>query len=152
MPIQIPVDKIREISDPFENPPWEPFFNEDEVDGTLAIHTTVNFSDITTALRDNDLAEIPYQLLDKHNIADSMEYHIARIAYLVKHDTSASDAIGLDVGIPALGCHVTWCILDGNHRLAAAIYRGDKTIYATVDGDLNYARELFGVDVTENYG
>ncbi|EVT82546.1 hypothetical protein Z046_32460 [Pseudomonas aeruginosa VRFPA09] len=42
-------------------------------------------------------------------------------------------------------------VTDGNHRLAAAIFRGDATIPALVDGELEHAFELFGVDCEEHY-
>jgi hypothetical protein len=32
-----------------------------------------------------------------------------------------TDAIEVDVGVPALRCHVDWPVQEGNHRLAAAI-------------------------------
>jgi hypothetical protein len=34
-------------------------------------------------------------------------------------------------------------------QFAAAIYREDKDILTRVSGDIDYAFELFGVDVTE---
>lgn len=55
----------------------------------------------------------------------------------------------MDVGVPSLHCYVDWPVMDGNHRLAAAIYRKDATILACVGGDIDYALELFGVDVSE---
>lgn len=74
--------------------------------------------------------------------------HAARIAYLVENP--ATDPIAIDVGVPALGYWgPSWMITDGNHRLAAAIYRGDATISALVDGQMDHAFELFGVDCDE---
>lgn len=76
------------------------------------------------------------------------EDHAGRIAYLVRN--RASDPISIDVGCPALGYWgPKWMVVDGNHRLAAAIYRGDLTISALVDGQLDWALELFGVDCSE---
>lgn len=73
------------------------------------------------------------------------ELHAGRIAYFVVHGWA--DTIGIDVGVPSLGCHIAWPVQDGNHRLAAAIYRGDETILADIDGSVNYAAELFGVNI-----
>ena len=73
--------------------------------------------------------------------------HAARIAYLVEQE--ALDAIEVDVGIPALRYFPRWMLLDGNHRLAAAIYAGRPLIMATVAGSLDYAKRLFGVDCEE---
>jgi hypothetical protein len=74
--------------------------------------------------------------------------HAGRIRYLAKHGWK--DPIQLDAGIPSLNCYVDWPIQDGNHRLAAAILRGDDGILAQVAGDLEYALELFGVDCQES--
>lgn len=71
--------------------------------------------------------------------------HAARIAYLVMHGWK--DAVQIDVGVPSLGCHVRWPVQDGNHRVAAAIYRGDEEILAVVDGSVAYAMELLGVGI-----
>lgn len=40
-----------------------------------------------------------------------------------------------------------WPVQDGNHRVAAAIYRGDEEILAVVDGSVAYAMELLGVGI-----
>lgn len=73
--------------------------------------------------------------------------HASRIAFLVKNGWA--DAIEVDVGIPSMRCYVNWPVTDGNHRLAAAAYRGDKAILASVGGCLDYAFELFGVECEE---
>ncbi len=57
--------------------------------------------------------------------------------------------MAIDVGVPALNCYVRWPLTDGNHRLAAAVIRGDIHIEASVAGDIDYAATLFGVDVRE---
>ena len=69
--------------------------------------------------------------------------HAGRIAFLVEHE--AKDAIEVDVGVPALNCWVGWMVTDGNHRLAAAIFSGRPFIPATVGGQMDYAKRLFGV-------
>lgn len=68
--------------------------------------------------------------------------HAGRIAYLVENPTN--EPLVIDVGVPSLGCVVAWPIQDGNHRLAAAIVRGDATIEAEVGGEVAYAESLFG--------
>ncbi|KSQ21817.1 hypothetical protein APB26_32740 [Pseudomonas aeruginosa] len=66
-------------------------------------------------------------------------------------ENPATDPIAIDVGVPVLGYWgPSWMITDGNHRLAAAIYRGDTTISALVDGQMDHAFELFGVDCEEH--
>ncbi|MBK6616279.1 hypothetical protein [Ottowia sp.] len=72
----------------------------------------------------------------------TVEDHIARIAYLAS--TGWSEPIEVDVGVPHMNCWVNWPVVDGNHRLAAAIARRDDFILASVGGCCTYMRELFG--------
>ena len=139
MPVQIPIAKLREICDPFVSNPWMPFH-----DGSGLV---LERSAIEAALVSGNVDERPYHTILEDQ--DTIAYHVARIAYLVLHGWT--DPIEIDVGVPGLGCHVDWVVVDGNHRLAAAIFRGDESIMAVVDGDINYGSELFGVDVTEDY-
>lgn len=69
--------------------------------------------------------------------------HIERVAYLVVHPSDR--AIEIDVGIPVLNYYPEWIITDGNHRLAASFYRGDKTIKASITGQVDYIAERLGV-------
>lgn len=77
----------------------------------------------------------------------SPEQHAGRIAYLAIHGWD--DCISIDVGVPSLGCTPVWPYTDGNHRLCAAIHRGDDFIDAEVEGDIDYAEELFGVPIED---
>ena len=121
MPVDIPLDKITEKWDPFKDCPWccIPFTKE--------------------MVRKARVRRTPVA-----NDTWHWEPHAGRIKYLAKHGWS--DPIEIDVGIPPLHCYVDWPIQDGNHRLAAAMLRGDKTISVSVTGSLDYARALFGVD------
>lgn len=74
--------------------------------------------------------------------------HAARIAFLIEHE--ATDAIEVDVGVPALNYWPSWMVLDGNHRLAAAIYAKRPMILTNVGGQLDYAKRLFGVECAES--
>jgi hypothetical protein len=66
--------------------------------------------------------------------------HAARVAYLVLNKDKKP--IDIDVGAPSFG-YYGCALTDGNHRLGAAMIRGDKTINATVAGELAYYRHLF---------
>jgi len=66
--------------------------------------------------------------------------HIGRVAYFVVNGWN--DAIEIDVGIPCLGCNVSWPVCDGNHRVAAAFYKGNETILASISGEVDYMIEL----------
>lgn len=132
MPVQIPIPKLRNHCDPLDCPPW----------GCGAVPRAA----ISEAIKEGRLNTTPFSE-GLPGGYDSDINHAERIAYFVVHGWEAP--IEVDVGVPALLCHVDWLVQDGNHRLAAAIYRGDSTILAFVDGCVNYAFELFGIDVTE---
>lgn len=67
--------------------------------------------------------------------------HSGRIAWLVLNKDETP--IQIDIGMGA-GCWHPVC--DGNHRLAAAFYRGDKKIKMHFSGSLELGELLFGVD------
>lgn len=90
---------------------------------------------ITRALSERRLAPLP-----------GGDDHAARIAFLVNNP--AVDPISIDVGIPSMTA-TAWPILDGNHRVAAAIFRGDLTINAEVSGCLDHICDLFGLSEAE---
>jgi hypothetical protein len=126
--IWVPVDRLSRLCNPFECYPWG---------GTGRI----SFRDVESAL---------ISLREEASLPVSWDAPVwmqaQRIAWLVKHGWS--DPIDIDVAVPSLGCHVPWPVLDGNHRLAAAIFLGHKEILADVSGSLDFAEELFGVDCT----
>jgi hypothetical protein len=128
MPIQISVESIQRYCDPFTNTVW-------------GLRRPVTRDDIAKAINKGNF-------VTNHKYANSFSNHVKRIAYFVVHGWN--DAINLDVGVPALGCVMSWMIVDGNHRFAAAIFRGDKNIMATVDGDLNWGKAILGVNVEED--
>lgn len=117
--VLVPVTRLQAVCDPFESCPW---------DGPGVTKEAVRM-----ALESGRLVKEP-------GGAD----HAGRIAYLVVHE--AVDAIEVDVGIPVLNYRPNWMVLDGNHRLAAAIFAGREVIRADVAGQLDYATELFDVD------
>lgn len=121
MPVDISVRRLQKYCNPYEGHPWG---------------TSVSRKDVERALRERRLIAQP-----------GTDDHAGRIAYLVENE--APDHIEVDVGVPALGCYVKWLVQDGNHRLAAAIYGNRKTIRASVGGQLDYAKKLFGVDCEE---
>ena len=125
MPIQLPISNLKELCNPFGlHSPWG---------------VSVTQADVRKALKDVRLVATP-----------GGDDHAGRIAYLVLN--IATDAISLDVGCPSLGLPTpSWPVLDGNHRLAAAIFRKDVTILGSVDGELGYAEQLLGVDCEEKH-
>lgn len=77
------------------------------------------------------------------------EGHIRKIAYFVKN--GFNDPISIDLGFPEMNAVNTGHIIDdGNHRLAAAIIRGDKEIKAQIHGSADYIKE-FGLYYPNQY-
>lgn len=118
--VEIQVETLAEHCNPLQAPgPWD---------------TPVALGDVQEALRTNRLVSTP-----------DTDDHAGRIAYLVRH--KASDPISVDVGCPVLEYWgPDWIVTDGNHRLAAALYRGDTVISAQVTGEVEWACELLGID------
>lgn len=132
MPVAIPVAKLVALVDPFSDPsPWG--------------FKVITQKEIKRAIEREDYCLI-HTALYSHTALSRID-HIRRVAYLTVNP--AEDAVEIDVGVPTLGHHVDNPLVDGHHRLMAAIIRGDKTILASVSGDLGYAYKLFGVDCTE---
>lgn len=121
------------------------FLSDGDIEDTWG--TFVTTEDIRRCIDENRLESIPYSVAQE--MGDINYSHAERIAYLVlnKDDTP----IDIDVGVPSAGCVVQFghYIVDGNHRCVAAIFRGDKTIYAEISGELDYVRKLFGKKVAD---
>lgn len=123
MPVAISVRRLARYCNPFRGHPWG---------------TKVSRQSVRKALAERRLVSEP-----------GTDDHAGRIAFLILHE--ANEPIDVDVGVPAMGCHVRWFVQDGNHRLAAAMMAGRETIQAMVGGQLSYAKQLFGVEC-EEYG
>ena len=125
MQLAAKVSKVAELFDIFAN--------EHSVD-TWGTNTTVAL--VKEYVSAGVFEPVPYDPL-----AATRDYnHAARIAYLVVNvDTTPID---IDVGCPSLG-YFDINLTDGNHRAAAAIIRGDKTINAVVSGEVPYIKHLF---------
>jgi hypothetical protein len=54
-----------------------------------------------------------------------------------------------DLGVPGLTGADHWAIGDGNHRFAAALYRGDERIVADITGEERRIVELLGGEALE---
>lgn len=94
---------------------------------------------VREAIANKDWLSLPVSVKDW----DSPLAHARRIAYLAHHGWA--DPIEIDVGVPHLACYPEWPVEDGNHRLYAAVLRGDSDILATIAGDLGYAAQRFGI-------
>ncbi len=128
MPVSIAPQAIARHWNPLDGDPWGAGVDPREVE---------------RALHEGRFEARPYS-----SVRDGAYDHAARIAYLVQHPSR--DPIHIDVGVPSLGLVVRWPITDGNHRLAAALVRGDCAIEAEVSGSVGYAEDLFDVRIDED--
>lgn len=90
---------------------------------------------VADALAANDFADF---MEESSSCERPDEYHARRIAYFVKHGWD--DAIEVDVGCGHWGGHFE--VTDGNHRLAAAAYRGDVSIKASTAGLVDIIKQF----------
>lgn len=123
----VSVETLKGVANPLTDDPW----------GCGEITEAM----IAEAIDSNDLLAIIH---DSTNTW-SREQHVARIAFIAVN--GFYEAIQIDVGIPGMGFNMHWIITDGNHRLAAAIYKNQKRIRAEISGDVSYAKELLGVKI-----
>ena len=75
---------------------------------------------------------------------DFRRYHVERIAWLVVNPDEMP--ICIEVGAPSLGCHPDGgdlSLVDGNHRLCAATFRGDARILVSYGGECDAMPALF---------
>jgi hypothetical protein len=71
--------------------------------------------------------------------------HVQKIAFFVRN--GYQEPLQIDVGVPQLGLHISYVVQDGNHRLAADIYRRDvlgesPLTRVEVSGDIAHAKSL----------
>jgi len=93
----------------------------------------ISQEEVAEALEQDRLAPEPFDPVDW---TQPREYHVERIAYLVRHGWE--DPIEMDLGIPTLQYVPLWPIEDGHHRFAAALYRGDDTILVDAAGETDW--------------
>ncbi len=72
----------------------------------------------------------------------SADWHAKRVAHFVLNDWDGT--IEVDIGVPSLRAYSDWPVQDGNHRLAAAIFKGTKKVPIAFSGSIAYAEKIFG--------
>jgi hypothetical protein len=128
---------LRAICDPFEGVCWRDLsapLQLQEVDAVLEAGTEKLHAVFSPATAGGKGREAEDRLL-----------HAQKVAWFARH--GFQEPLDIDVGVPIFGCHVRWKVQDGNHRLAAAIYRQERLgedpwLALVVSGSINYAREL----------
>lgn len=122
-PTPFSVKKLRKLCDPFKSSVW--------------VDEPLTWRGVTAALDEGRLLATSW---DTSKEPWTRAQHEERVAYLVLHRDETP--IQVDVGVPSLGYEASWPVEDGNHRLAAAIYRGDKTILADASGEVRLIQRL----------
>lgn len=120
-PILASVAKLQQWKDPLRDFIW------------VGLDSPLSEYEVFSALEDGELEPMPFSERPAGE-EWNREDHAARIAYLVRFGWE--DPIWLDVGVPGMGPPVFNPVVDGHHRLAAAIIRGDEWIPANASGSL----------------
>lgn len=115
------------LPDPFESVVWR------------GLTTPITRQEVQQALDSGCLLSTP--LLNSGAVINfpTRQEHIERIAHFVVHGWG--DSIDIE---PSPG---DWPIQDGNHRLAAAFFRGDPEVSVVVFGIMEHIREMFGDEI-----
>jgi hypothetical protein len=124
--LTVSVDVLLDYWDPFEMNVWGCSVTPEDVK---------NCEDIS-------VGALPAALTEEN--PDTAEYNAARIAWLVVNgwdDVDATHPITFDVGLPGYTPEVL--LVDGNHRFAAALIRGDTTITLSIIGGIDKADAVF---------
>jgi len=91
-----------------------------------------------------DECPIPYEDEVKDMVYGQTSYHVSRIAYLLRHPFVMDDD-DYPTFSPSNYNNGSHPLLDGNHRYAAAVIRGDDFFIVDIDGDLDEAEDMFGI-------
>jgi hypothetical protein len=132
--LTVSIEKLRQHHDPIERPPstWQFILDGPE---ERAAHVESFKRTILGCLKDKQFIKEPFRaVLSLATKNWDMEQHASRIAYLMDRDWKYPIEIDFD-GLSPLVC-------EGNHRLAAAIMRGDVTIEAVFIGELDIHRVI----------
>lgn len=120
--VLLTVAKLATLYNPLANPPWE------ELQGQ-----TITSNEIKNWIDENKMTR-PKKRYQAKN-PETKEQHINRIAWYVSKGWGQSTI--------TLSFHNNhWPIHDGNHRLAAAIYRNEEFIAANWEGSRDKLREV----------
>lgn len=127
----VSVSILTVLCNPLENPPWE------------EVSKGITHQEIKSAIERGQLQQLPpYSPFT----GETRQQHINRIAWYVVHGWADSP---ITIDLTSLDLVIIWPILDGNHRLAAAIYRGDDMIWADVFGSQKQIKEYLYEKVEE---
>lgn len=107
------------------------------------MESPITYTEVAQAVSSLDLRSEAWFSRDASDWPCSRQQHVQRVAYFVVYP--CLEPIKIDVSYSLFGTLPQWIVKDGNHRLAAAFYRGDEFIEADLMGDTALIKELFGV-------
>ena len=102
---------------PFDQDPWE-------------LPEPITRDEVQRAIDDGSHAQATEPWTDIYD----REYHVRRVAHFVVEGWE--DPLDMDLGVPVLGFVPEHPLHDGNHRFAAAIFRGQASVGASVSGQI----------------
>lgn len=123
MPVRVTIRRILKISNPLDAPPWD-------TPGEILTRDMVDVCLEKGVFEGEPIDAGP---------ATAWQ-HAARIAKFVVDPPE--DPIHLDLGVNA---PLEWIISDGNHRLYAAVLRGDEEIMSLISGSFDRSIDILGV-------
>lgn len=125
------VPALAEIANPFRDVIWH-----------LDIDRPITREEVVEAVRRGDFLFTPWEeggLMLGGDPHEKRMRHVRRIAFFVHYGWT--QPIMVDVGVPGYYAP-DYPVSDGNHRLAAAIIRGEAFIQASVAGDVDLIHSL----------
>lgn len=126
--MMVSVKLLSKLNNPLDNPPW--VSTKDE--GCIP---PISHQEIEAAIKN---AKHPVDDYDGY-YGESRAEHINRIAWYVINGWGESS---IELLMSSNGC----TIVDGNHRVCSAIYRGDEMIQANVFGHKKHITLLYADD------
>lgn len=127
---RVPLTALLSIADPASSPPW------------TRTRASWDINEIKRRAVEQDYepgGHLPWLLNQRlWSKQDRGPAHMARVAWLMNNDHSPEVTIGAAEMIENQG---DWPILDGNHRFAAAILRGDREIDIIIHGEPGLVEE-----------
>lgn len=145
---RVPLAALLSIADPVSTPPWP------------RTRSSWDVAEIRRRAAERDYGDgghLPWILNRGLSRAeDHGPFHMARVAWLMNNEHAPEVTIGAAETITDYG---DWPILDGNHRLAAAILRGDEEIDLVIHGypglvgeTVRWLREVVIPGLDEGFG
>ena len=127
----LPLNRFKKLINPLRAPPWQGCV--DCRRSTISKH----IKNGTSESQPWDAGPNPAQ--NDHETDE--DFHSKRVAYLVINPSNRP--IQIDVGVPSLGFEPRYLVYDGNHRIAAAIYRRDEWLAVDYSGSVDVFQEMF---------